>query len=516
MPEPLGNPEKPPFPAFSTNPSHPDRITEFSCHNPVLPRKIPTAMRTMLLSAAALTTLASAQPAITIYNADLAVVRETLPLELKAGENSVVFDRATARVQPDSVVLRDPAAKAAFSILEQSYRNDPVSRGLLLSHFEGQTIDFRQVYPDGKIETTSGRIIRSGYVPGGQPTDPIIEVEGKLRFQLPGEPLFPELGDGSILRPTLGWVLSSAAPAAFDAQLSYLTGGFSWKADYNFVAPEKGETATLTGWITVTNQSGTMFTDAMVKLVAGDVNVVREAPQALREEMMMRMATANSAPDVQEKAFDDFHLYTLGRPLTLRDRETKQVEFLRAPEVKAAKLYIYDGASNYRFHGGRNEGPLDNSQFSKDVAIYWEMMNDEASGLGMPLPAGKMRFYRSDDADGNLEFVGENTIDHTPRNERVRVYTGNAFDLVGERKITDFSRADRQNWMRESIEVTVKNRSKEPKTIVVRENLWRWSNWEIQEPSMEFKKIDAQTIEFTVSLQPDEEKKVTYAARYSW
>jgi hypothetical protein len=463
-----------------------------------------------------LTAIVSAEPAITIYNSDLAVVRETLPLDLKAGENTVLFDRATAQVRPDSVVLRDPAAKAGFSILEQSYRNDPVSRSLLLSYFEGQTIDFRQVYPDGKVETIQGRIIRSGHVPGGTPTDPIIEVEGKLRFQLPGEPLFPDLGDGSILRPTLGWALAATEDVKFDAQLSYLSGGFSWEADYNFVAPEKGEIATLTGWVTVTNQSGTAFTKAKVKLVAGDVNVIQEeAVMAGAPAAMMRMA-ADAAPQVEEKAFDDFHLYTLARPLTIRDRETKQVEFIRAPEVKAAKFYVYDGAPMYRFHGGRNDGPLGNEGFAKDVAIYWEMTNDEASGLGMPLPAGRIRFYRADDADGNLEFVGENTIDHTPRNEKLRIYTGNAFDLVGERRITDFVRVDRENRMQESVEVTLKNRSEEPKSIVVREHLWRWSTWQIEGNSQDFRKVDAQTIEFTVDLAPNEEKKVTYTARYSW
>ncbi|MCU0797922.1 MAG: hypothetical protein MUF31_18525 [Akkermansiaceae bacterium] len=474
-------------------------------------------MRNFLTATAMITATVTAQPSLTIYNADLAVVRETLPLELQAGESPVIFDRATAQVRPDSVVLRDPSGKAAFSILEQSYRNDPVSRSLLLNHFEGQTIDFRQVYPDGKVETIQGRIIRSGHVPGGQPTDPIIEVEGKMRFQLPGEPLFPDLGDGSILRPTLGWVLSSGEAVKFDAQLSYLTGGFSWEADYNFVAPEKGEIATLTGWVTVNNQSGTAFNEAKVKLVAGDVNIEQEgsllAPAA---EMRMLKMDAAGAPPVEEKAFDDFHLYTLGRPLTIRDRETKQVEFIRAPEVKAKKSYVYDGAPMFLFHGGRNDGPLGDQAFEKDVAIYWELTNDEASGLGMPLPAGRIRFYRADDADGNLEFVGENSIDHTPRNEKLKIYTGNAFDLVGERKIVDFSRLDRENWMREAVEVTLKNRSKEEKTITVREHLWRWSNWEIQDASQEFQKIDAQTIEFTVKLQPNEEKKVTYAARYSW
>lgn len=466
----------------------------------------------------ALTTAASAQTALTIYNQNLAVVRETLPLDLKAGENPVTFDRATAQVLPDSVVLRDPAGKAAFSILEQSYRNDPVSRSLLLSHFEGQEIEFRTVYPDGKVELKAGRIIRSGHVPGGQPQDPIIEVDGKLRFQLPGEPLFPALGDGSILRPTLGWAIQSQAAAKFDAQLSYLSNGFSWEADYNLVAPEKGETVTLTGWVTVNNQSGTAFKDAKVKLVAGEVNIIEPSGTGggMSRSKMMAMA-ADAPPAVQEKAFDDFHLYTLQRPLTIRDKETKQIEFLRAPAVKASKKYVYDAAAMRFFGGGGPQTqPIQGMEFPKDVAIYWEFKNDESNGLGVPLPAGRVRFYRSDEQDGNLEFVGENNIGHTPRNEQVSIYTGNAFDLVGERKIVNFERDDRAEWMKESIEITVKNRSKEPKEIVVREHLWRWLNWKLENASMESVKKDAQTIEFTVKLAPDEEKKVSYTAHYSW
>jgi len=478
--------------------------------------KITTTMNKTIVFTAALAGTAAADTAITIYNRNLAVIREIIPLELVDGETPVTFDRATAQVLPDSVVLRDPAGAAGFSILEQSYRNDPVSRSLLLSHFEGQSIDFRTVYPDGKVELVPGKIIRSGHVPGGQPQDPIIEVDGKLRFQLPGEPLFPALGDDSILRPTLGWLIRAAGAATFDAQLSYLSRGFQWEANYNLVAPEKGETVTLTGWVTVANQSGTGFDEARVKLVAGDVNIIEEVAPRMRgmarAEMMM-----DAAPAVAEKEFDDFHLYTLARPLTIRDKETKQVEFLRAPAVKAAKKYVYDPAG-MRFFGGNppQTHPVQGMEFPKEVAIYWEFRNDEENGLGVPLPSGRMRFYRADDADGNLEFVGENNIGHTARNEEISLYTGNAFDLVGERKIVDFQRDERTNMMRETIEITLRNRSKEPKTITVREHLWRWLNWKIENPSAEFEKKDAQRIEFNIELAPDEELKVTYTAHYSW
>jgi len=472
-------------------------------------------MKTLLFSTA-LIAAASAEPAITIYNQNLAVVRETIPLDLKAGENALNFNKATALVLPDSVVLRDPAAKHEFSILEQSYRNDPVSQGLLLSQFEGQTLEFRTIYPDGKVEKVQGKVIRSGYLPGGELQDPIIEVDGKLRFSLPGQPQFPALGDDSILKPTLGWRLDAEAPAKFDAQLSYLTSGFSWSASYNLVAPEKGDTVTLAGWITVVNHSGTAFDKAKVKLVAGDVNVVQPMLDKVTSSRAAPLAGGMEKAKVEEKAFDDFHLYSLPRTLTIRDKETKQIEFLRSPEVKAVKRYVYDPASQYRFYGGVNFNSLEGTKFSKDISINWEFKNSEENGLGVPLPAGRVRFYRTDDKDGNLEFVGENNIDHTPQNEQLSIYTGNAFDLVGERKITNFQVKEREHWMKETIEITLKNRSKEPKEITAREHLWRWSNWKIEDASMESVKKDSHTIEFTAKLAPDEVKTITYTAHYTW
>jgi len=468
-----------------------------------------------LLATLALAASAAAETSLTVYNGDLAVIRETLPLQLDAGVTRVDFDQATARVLPDSVVLRDPAGEIDFSILEQGYRNDPVSSGLMLDFFEGRQIEFRRTYPDGRVDITPGKIIRSGYNPGGNRQSPIIEIDGKLRFQLPGEPLFPALGDDSILRPTLNWAIQSPQAAAFEAQLSYLSQGFTWEADYNLVAPEEGETVSLTGWVTVENKSGTGFREARVKLIAGDVNIMQ--PQVAYEMATSRMRKAGMADAaVEQKAFGDFHLYTLPRPLDLRDQETKQVEFLRAPEVEAEKMYVYDGGAMMRWSGGRNLNPIQGREFPKDVAIFWKFVNSEENGLGVPLPAGRVRFYREDEDDSNLEFVGENDIDHTPKNETLEIYTGNAFDLVGERKITNFATREREKWVRETVEVTVKNRSEEPKTIIVREHLWRWSNWEIENPSMEFEKKDARTIEFEVELAPDEVKTLTYTAHYHW
>lgn len=456
-----------------------------------------------------------AQSGLTIYNQGVAVVRETVPLELKDGVANVSFDRATAQVRPDSVVLRDPTGKVDFSILEQGYRNDPVSQSLLLSHFEGQTINFQKTNADGLNSTIKGKIIRSGYVPGGRSQSPIIEYGGEMQFSLPGLPRFPALGDDSILRPTLNWQIDSASEANFDAQLSYLSGGFDWHATYNVVAPEKGETVSLNGWVTLKNHSGTAFRDTRVKLVAGEVNVQRPQASIMESDGFAVRSSAMRAEksQVTEKSFDDFHLYGLPRPVTLRDQETKQVEFLNSAKVQARKKYVY-APSNHRFYGGWNHNPM-NQKFSTEVATFWEFKNSKANGLGVPFPAGNVRFYRSDDADGNLEFVGENYISHTPKNELISVETGKAFDLLGERTITNFEKqTSGLDWVRESFEITLTNRSETEKTITVREPLWRWSNWEIEKNSMDFKKVNAHTIEFEVTISADSKKTVTYTAYY--
>ncbi|TSA41330.1 MAG: DUF4139 domain-containing protein [Verrucomicrobiales bacterium] len=475
-----------------------------------------------LLALASLASLdATAEPALTIYNQNFAVVRDTVPLDLKSGVTEVRFAGATAHLEPDSVILRDPAGKRALQILEQNYRNDPVSQELLLSLNEGRTIDFQiQRMKDNTTvrELIPGKIIRSGYVPGGGNEQPIIEVGGKLQFTLPGQPLFPSLGDDTILKPTLNWLLRADKPGKLDAEVSYVTEGFTWESDYNLVAPEKGDTVDLIGWITMNNQSGKTFENAKIKLMAGDVNKIQ--PQRTRNEMRMYAAKGMVADameaTVSEKSFDEFHLYTLARATTLRDRETKQVEFVRAESVKAPSIYVYDGAeSGYRFYGGRNNDPGYGTQSNKKVWVMREFVNAETNRLGVALPKGKLRFYRRGD-DGQLEFTGENEIDHTPRNETIRVRTGNSFDIVGERKPTDFKTDRGDKWMDETFEIKLRNRKKEAVEIRVVEHLYRWSNWKITAQSDDFKKTDAQTIEFRVPVRPDEEKTLTYTVHYSW
>ncbi|MBI5693063.1 MAG: DUF4140 domain-containing protein [Verrucomicrobia bacterium] len=470
---------------------------------------------TALLAAAGAPLLA--QPALTVYNQGFAVVRERVPLELKAGENEVTFAGVTAQLEPDSVVLRDPAGRVAIRILEQSYRSDVMSQPLLLSLNEGRELEFLVRDQNAKEYRVRGKVIRSGYLPGGQPAQPIIEVDGKLRFSLPGEPLFPALAGDGILKPTLTWRLGVPQAARVEAELGYITGGLSWQAAYNLVAPEKGDLLDVVGWVTVSNQSGKVFEGAAVKLMAGDVNRVQPAAPRMakaRGAVMLAMAESDA---VTEKAFDEFHHYSLPRAVTLRDRETKQVEFMRATGVKAPVIYVYDGAADFgRFFGGMNRDPGYGTQSNKKVWVMREFRNSEENRLGLALPKGRLRFYRRDDADGRIEFTGENELDHTAKNELIRVKTGDAFDVVGERVRTNFNGSNRQDFAEEDFEIKVRNRKAEPVTVRVVEHLYRWSNWSITQKSDAFVKKDAQTIEFSVFVPPDAEKVVTYRVRYEW
>ncbi len=485
---------------------------------------------------------------LTIYNQNFAVVRQPVPLDVKEGVNNVRFTETTAHVEPESVILRDPSGAIRLQILEQNYRADPISQEVLLSLFEGKELEF-SVQRDGRMEVLKGRLVRSGYAPhplawrrygeqyyraqmailggsyypgatGGQP---IVEVDGKLHFGLPGQPIFPSLGEDTVLKPTLEWRLRSDKAGPVNAELSYVTGGMSWEADYNVVAPPEGDVLNLTGWVTFDNQSGKTFPNATVKLMAGDVHKLQPTgrfggPWSISGGVA---ADAMMQPAVTERTFDEYHLYTLQRPVTLRDRETKQVEFIRASGVSSQRVYVYDGVrvDQNRYRGWGPEMILQDqaygTQSNPKVWVMQELVNSKRNQLGMPLPRGRVRFYRGDEA-GNLQFTGENVIPHTPADETLRLYTGSAFDLVGERRRTNHRIDTSARWLDESFEIKLRNHKKEAVEIRVVEHLYRWHNWQITEKRSDYAKTDSQTIEFRVPLRPNAEQTLTYTVHYTW
>ena len=482
-----------------------------------------------------------AQPSLTIYNQNFAVVRQELPLELKSGVNSVRVTDITMHLEPDSVILRDPTGKQFIQVLEQNYRADPLSESLLLSLFEGKTIDFL-VPRENKLEIVPGKIIRSGYVPHnpiamrqygtqyyqaqmaqGGSEQPIVEVDGKVRFGLPGTPLFPALGNDTVLKPTLQWLLSTPNPGPLRAEFSYVTGGLTWEADYNIVAPEKGNAVDVVGWVTMDNQSGKRFQNARIKLMAGDVNKIQPEQMYDRVQVFASAGPINGAetPPVTERTFDEYHLYTLARSTTLDDRETKQVEFIRAGNVSTTQIYVYDGLKldPTRYNGWNWENIRNDFSYGTEsnpkIWVMREFANSEANHLGMPLPKGRVRFYRRND-DGQIEFTGENVIDHTPHDEKVRVYAGNAFDLTGERRRTDYRVDTNRQTIDESFEIKVRNHKKEPVDVRVVERLYRWITWDISAESDPYRRTDSKTIEFPLTIPRDGEKAITYTAHYTW
>lgn len=462
--------------------------------------------------------------ALTIYNQDFAVARTTVDLDLKAGKNEITTTNVTSQLEPDSVVLRDPAGKTAFKVSEQNYDAGVIDQNSLLQKFEGKTIQFsRGQTADGKPLTVEGRIIRAG-------DQPLIETGGVMQFQLPGTPLFPASTDGLLLKPTLRWQIDAPRAAHLAAELAYITHGMSWQATYNVVAGVAKEVANsepvdLTGWVTLQNNSGTDFPQARIQLMAGDVAKIQNlGPRPLQVMARAMAAEAVNEPDqVTQQAFDDFHLYDLNRTVSLAASETKQVQFLEASAIQMKRVYEYDGASMPYYNmcpGCHNDAPSYAAGSNTKVNVRAEIKNSTENHLGMPLPAGRIRLYRRD-AGGQMQFIGEGTIGHTPTDETVKVPVGSAFDVTGERKQTDFHTDQRAHSTDESFTITVKNQKTVPVSVAVVEHLNRAENWQLTAQQVNgqpatFTKRDTNTIEFPTTVPPSGQATVTYTVHYTW
>jgi len=456
-----------------------------------------------------------------------------LSLDLHEGVNSVETNQVTNQLEPDSVILRSlgqgfNASKPGFRILEQNYEAAVVTQDFLLQKYEGKTIEF-EISPGNNVE---GKIIRApsmhqNQYGGFEQTPALIEVKGQMQFQLPGMPLFPATTDGLLLKPTLRWQIDSPKPQKLDAELAYITNGLNWEATYNVVAQaggaavQGGENASLVGWVTIRNNSGADFPNAAIKLMAGDVARIEPRPYGGPVAGAMNETVMVTGPNpVTQKAFDDFHLYDLHRTVALADGETKQVQFIDAPGVDVERSYIYDGAggddqSSYINGGVNMDQNFHVGDPNQKVAIVEEIGNTEANHLGIPLPAGRLRFYRRD-SDGQVEFVGESVINHTPVADTVRVTTGSAFDVKGARRQTDYAIDSQRRIIQESFEIKVTNQKDEAVTVKVLEHLYRGNNWEIVEKSGDYNKLDSHTIEFPLKVPAKGSATVNYRVKYTW
>jgi hypothetical protein len=431
----------------------------------------------------------SAEPsvAVTIYNQDLGLVKDVRELEFQKGKSVIKFTDVAAQIDPTSVHFRPVDIADKVAILEQNYQYDLVSSTKIL-----------QKYLDKEIEifTKEGEPYKGQLLSYSNDNLTLKEPEGAIRIVRLNEVrdmYFPTLPEGLITRPTLVWLLDSQVSGKRKAEVSYLTSGINWHAEYVAVVDQLDRNLELAGWVSIDNRSGAIYEDAKVKLIAGDIHRAKEEKIAPR--MAMEMAKATGAPSFEEKAFFEYHLYTLLRPSTIKDNEIKQVSLFPTTDVVVKKIFTYDGA--------RDE---------KSVMVELEFKNSQAEGLGMPLPKGKIRVYKAD-VDKSLEFVGEDLIDHTPKDEKVRVFLGNAFDIVGERKRTDFRKIS-DYVTEESYEIKLRNHKEETVEVVVVEHLYTYTNWEILESNFQYEKKDANTIEFKISLEKDEEKILNYTVRY--
>ncbi|MDE1178703.1 MAG: hypothetical protein PW789_19180 [Edaphobacter sp.] len=497
-----------------------------SCSLPPLASLSPLAIVAFVLSPAFAQQPAVTPTALTIYNQDFAVARTTVPLSLIAGDNQVLTANVTSQLEPDSVVLRDPTGHNAFTIAEQNYDAGVVTQEWLLEKYEGKMLDF-QVGPsvidkEGTSEThvaprvIQGRVIRAG-------NNPLIEVNGRMQFQLPGTPLFPASTDGLLLKPTLRWQITAPKAASFPAELAYITHGISWQATYNVVLPESSSTASsemadVLGWVTIRNESGTDFPQATIQLMAGDVAKVQEfRPRAMMAGVAgMGSSVMADQIAVTQKDFDDFHLYDLHRTVALRNSETKQVQFLESSGVAVERTYVYtNGYQQPVYAGFFNVQPSYGLTNNKRVTIQQEIKNSEANHLGMPLPAGRLRLYRRD-SGGQMQFIGENMVQHTPAEQPVKITSGNAFDLTGERRQTDFHTDTNAHTIDESFEIKLSNQKPQPVVIHAVEHLHRAQNWKITAKSADYIKRDSNTADFAVNVPAKGETTITYTVHYSW
>lgn len=452
---------------------------------------------------------------VTIYK-DFAVVQDTLELTLQSGSNEVTHYDITRQLEPSSVILSAQDPNITLIINEQNYLATPLDQARLLEMYEGQEIEFKVRFNDHD-SVQKGTILRAGK-PGAAHTsaqEVMIEMDGQLRFGLPGTPVFPALVDHSLLKPQLSWKLSASQAGEMPVNLSYLTQGFGWNAAYNFVQTSDN-TLTAAGWLTIENTSGKDFSKSQLKLVAGDVNKINPAPEAYNRRVAKVMMADSVDSGVTEKAVDEFHLYTVPGELDLRTGETKQVQFLAGQGIRYHTDYVYDGARlpyGYDAEYVRTQRDF-GAQSKTDVEIFKVVENKAENGLGKPLPEGTIRFYDRD-TDGALIFVGENRIAHTPKDETLRIFTGNAFDLKGERKQTDFSVNNSSRSASETIEITLKNRKDSDATFKVVEHLYRGPNHQITSQE-NWTEDDATTMHLNVLVPANSEKTITYSVNYRW
>lgn len=429
--------------------------------------------------------------AVTAYNNNRALVRDRRAIKLLPGEVSLTFMDVAAEIMPETVSLKSLSDPGDLAILEQNYEYDLISHNALMDKYVGRKVRLINKSSDYSFFEVNATLLSNN-------EGPVYQIEDDIYLGHPGSVVLPEIPEELIAKPSLIWLLDNHG-TDHEVEVTYLTGGISWKADYVVRLARDDQTLDLEGWVTLTNESGATYEDAELKLVAGDVNVVQpERPQPRMQAMEM---AARDAVMPQEESFAEYHLYTMPRRTTLKQNQTKQLSLLRAEGATATKQYEYRGQGHY-YTQPTQETP-------DHVAVFVEVENAEDNQLGMALPAGIMRVYQEDRA-GTLQFAGEDRIQHTPKDETVRLRLGNAFDVVAERIQTDFSRLA-NNVHESSYRIELRNHKEQDITVDVVESIP--GDWSILESSHDHEKRDARTAVFEIPVPADGEAELTYRVR---
>lgn len=440
--------------------------------------------------------------AVTIYNQNLALVKDRRLITLKPGTNQLDFRDVSGQMRPETALLRNVDRPDSFRVLEQNFNYDLLTPAKLLEKYTGREIKIARMNPatgEETVETAKVLSTNQGVV---------LRFADRIETQVQGRLVFEDVPDNLRDKPTLSILMDNSATGTQQVELSYLTGGLSWEADYVAELNDDDSQLDLLGWVTLDNRSGASYDEARLQLVAGDVNRVRDGRDMRMERRAMAMAAEQAAPDMAQESLFAYHLYTLGRPTTIADQQTKQVSLLTASSVPVTKKLILQGQQVY-YH---NRLPNQVRKSRPGVYIFFD--NEEDSGLGTPLPRGVVRVYKRDSA-GSAQFVGEDAIDHTAKKETVRLKLGESFDVTARGKQTDYRivarLADNGRITESSYELLLKNATPEPVTVIVREPIP--GQWEITKESAKHKKFAANMAEWRIEVPAEGQTTLSFTAR---
>ena len=449
------------------------------------------------------------------------IVRQTRDIELPNKSNIIKYSDVAAYIDPTTVQFKSLTDPKTTKVGEQNYQFDLVSQQKLLEKYIDKKITV-ETYSGDKTENVEGILLSTQ---GGltlKMADGGVKAINNYKSVT-----FPSLSDGLITKPTLVWNIFTGTPGKHKSEVSYQTQGITWWADYNLIYTEGKDansgTVDFGSWVSIINQTGASFNDAKLKLMAGDVQQIA-SPQAFAGRAMLMKAeamdyAAAAPPAFAEKEFFEYHLYTLDTPVNLPDNSTKQLELIPAvANVPVEKLMVFNGqqAQYWNYGGIYIDQGYGVEGGNRKVDVFLKLLNKKENGLGVPLPSGRIRVNQRDAADGSLEFIGENIIDHTARNEEIMIKLGSAFDVVGERKQTNYVLNTNGKFADEEIEIKIRNQKKQPVKVKIVESMYRATGWKITGSSDEYTKDNSHQVNFIVDVAPEKEKVVTYKVHYTW